>query len=111
MEYRVASDHVGRPVVAEVHDGDTFRLALVVEQESGLLYAPWLRLAGCDAPELYEDGGPEAAEWVRHTLSAAGAVGVTLGGWSFARRVAEVRVDGQSLSHALIEAGHAVPSE
>lgn len=107
----MAGDHAGRPVLVECHDGDTFRLALVVEQESGLLYAPWLRLAGCDTPELYEDGGQEAAEWVAVRLTSARQVAVTLGGWSFARRVAEVRVDGESLSDALVKAGHAVPSE
>lgn len=95
----------GRPVVVDVHDGDTFRLVLDAGCETGIF--PWLRLAGVQAPELGKPGAAEAAAWTAGQLTEARAVLVTVQGRSFARWVAAVQLDGRDLAADMIEAGHA----
>lgn len=110
MKYRVANDHSGTPILLDVRDADTIQLLIVIEEQAGLLYAPWLRLAGCDAPESGSPEADAATEWTITALRSARTVRVELHGWSFARRVGEVWFDGVSLSKELIESGHAVRS-
>lgn len=102
--YPVMTGADGRPVILDVHDGDTVRLLLDAGCETGLW--PWLRLAGVSCPELRSPGGPEAAVFTRDTLAAATKINATLTGRSFARWVAIVICDGASLSRTLIDAGH-----
>lgn len=97
------------PVIVDIHDGDTFRLVLVIESEAGVGIWPWLRLDGCDAFELNEPGGEEAHAWTIAFLAKASHIDVTLFGWSFDRRVARVIADNVDMTQAIIAAGHAVP--
>lgn len=107
----VLTDHADRPVVVECYDADTFRLAIILEAEGGLIYAPWLRLAGVDAPELYQSGGGAAREWAVSRLTEARRITVRLHGWSFDRRVADVHVDETCLATDMVAAGHATRYE
>lgn len=108
-EYPVRVDDDGRPIVVELHDGDTFRLLLDAGCETGLF--PWLRLAGVNCPEL-RDGpaGPAAAAFTAGCLRSATSIDVVVSGRSFNRWVAQVFVDGADLAAVLIEAGHGAPS-
>ncbi|HVM19791.1 MAG TPA: hypothetical protein VM307_07510 [Egibacteraceae bacterium] len=95
----------GRPIVVQLHDGDTFRLLLDAGCETGMF--PWLRVAGADCPELGEPGGAEAAAFTAATLRDAGRIVVHVSGRSFNRWLARVVVDGRDLAGRLIDAGHA----
>ena len=99
----------GEPALVDVHDGDTFRMVLICDEEGGAGIWPWLRLAGVDAFELNKPGGSEAQAWSVNYLSFAQSILVELGGWSFDRRVARVWCDGEDMSQAIVAAGHAVP--
>lgn len=103
--YPVRTDITGRPVVIEVHDGDTYRLLLDSGCDGGLF--PALRLSRAGAPELDEPGGPEATEWARNTLTNAASITVTVHGRSFERWVAAITVDGRDLADEMVAAGHA----
>lgn len=98
----------GEAAVLDVHDGDTFRMVLVLDPEGGTGIWPWLRLDGCDAAELNKPGGPAAQQWAVDFLGGARLIEVELGGWSFDRRVARVWVNGEDMTQAMISAGHAV---
>lgn len=97
------------PAIVDIHDGDTMRMVLVCDSVSGVGIWPWLRLSGCDAPELGTEAGAAAQQWMVTTLSKARQIEVELAGWSFDRRVAKVWVDGHDLTTLIIGAGHAVP--
>jgi endonuclease YncB( thermonuclease family) len=102
--YDVVLNVDGRPVVVDVHDGDTFTLLLDTADEVGFL--PALRVRGLYCPELGRDGGLAAWLFVAQLLAAARAIRVTLRGRSFARYVADVVVDGVPLPDVVIAAGH-----
>ena len=105
--YPVLHGPDGRPIVVDLHDGDTVRLLLAL----GLAVSafPWLRLGGVSAPELRAAGGPAARDYTAAALAAARDITVTVHGRSFARWLARVDVDGTDLADLLIEAGHGVP--
>jgi len=105
--YPVRTDHTGRPVVIEVHDGDTVRLLCDAGADAGLF--PKLRIAGVDCPELRAPGGREAREFTAQHLAAARSITVTIHYRSFDRWVATVLVDGLDFARVLIDAGHATP--
>lgn len=110
--YPVLKDTAGSPIVVEVHDGDTWRLALDCGLEQAAF--PWLRLRGANAPELSTGKpGTDARGWARDQLTAAEDIEVVVYSHerSFARWVAAVTVDGQDLAEAMIAAGHAVPEK
>lgn len=94
----------GRPVVLDVHDGDTFTLLLDSADEAGVF--PALRVKGLYCPELGETGGLAAWLFVARLLQDAREITVTTFGHSFARRVAQVVVDGVDLATTVIAAGH-----
>jgi hypothetical protein len=102
--YPVKTDHTGRPVVLDVHDGDTVKLLLDAGCDTGIW--PWLRLSGAGAPELTAPGGPEATEWMAEQLLGATEITVVVHGRSFARWLASIAVDGVELSDALVASGH-----
>lgn len=93
-----------RPVVIDVHDGDTFRLALDAGGDAAI--HPALRVKGLYCPELGEDGGLMAWLFTANTLAAAKDIKVTIFSRSFARWVAQVVVDGVDLAQVVIAAGH-----
>ena len=102
--YDVLRNVDGRPVVLDVHDGDTFTLALSAFDEASV--HPALRVKGLYCPELGKPGGLAAWLFVAQLLQDARDVQVTLFGWSFARRIAKVVVDGVDIAHTVIAAGH-----
>jgi endonuclease YncB( thermonuclease family) len=105
--YPVRTDHTGRPIIVEEHDADTFRLCLDAGCETGLW--PWLRLKGCDAPELDTPEGVAARDYMHGLLTGATKIRARLHGRSFARWVATVWIDGTDAAELLIAAGMAVP--
>jgi hypothetical protein len=102
--YDVLRNVDGRPVILDVHDGDTFTLALSAYDEASV--HPALRVKGLYCPELGKPGGLAAWLYVATLLQNARDVEVTLFGWSFARRVARVMVDGVDIATTVIAAGH-----
>lgn len=107
--YPVQTDQDGLPIVVDVHDGDTFRLAIDLGLDTGTW--PPIRLAGADAPELRDPDGLRARDFTRRALTDADAVTVAPIGRSFERVVAFVRVNGQDLAQLLIGAGLATPED
>lgn len=104
--YPVLTGLDGKPIVVDVHDGDTVRLLLDCGIEGGAF--PWLRVAGVSCPELRKPGGDEATAYTVGVLTAAKQIKVHVTGRSFARWVAQVVVDGRDLADDLIAAGHGV---
>ena len=102
--YDVLKNVDGRPVVLDVHDGDTFVLALDAGGDGAL--HPALRVKGLYCPELGQDGGLAAWLYVAQLLRNAQNIQVTLFGRSFARFVAQVIVDGVDIAQIVIAAGH-----
>lgn len=102
--FKVLKNVDGRPVVLDVHDGDTFTLALEAADEAGVF--PALRVKGLYCPELGKDGGLAAWLFVANLLQNARDITVTTFGLSFARRVATVIVDGVDIAQTVIAAGH-----
>jgi len=97
----------GRPVVIELHDGDTARLLLDLGMEAAAF--PWLRFRGVDAPELNTPEGKWVAAFTAEVLVNARDITVSVHGRSFGRWVATVIVDGRDIADVLIEAGHGRP--
>lgn len=102
--YTVLKSVDGRPIVLDVHDGDTFTLLLDAAEEAGV--HPALRVKGLFCPELGEDGGLAAWLFVAQLLHNASDIRVTTFGRSFARFVAQVVVDGVDIAQTVIAAGH-----
>lgn len=102
--YTVLKNVDGRPVILDVHDGDTFTLSLSSSEESAV--HPALRVKGLYCPELGQTGGLAAWLFVAQMLQNAREITVTTFGLSFARRVAQVIVDGVDLAQTVIAAGH-----
>lgn len=98
----------GRPLVVDVHDGDSVRLVLDAGCDAAV--HPWLRVKGVYCPELRQPGGPEARAFTVATLAAATEVRVTTFGRSFARWVADISVDGHNLADLIVAAGHGTTS-
>lgn len=94
----------GRPIVVDVHDGDTVRLALDLGLEVAAF--PWLRVVGLSCPELRDPAGPAAREYTARVLAAAAEIAVAVHGRSFARWLGRVVVDGSDLADVVIAAGH-----
>lgn len=91
--FDVLTDHAGRPIIVEVHDGDTFRVCLDVGFETAAF--PWLRLDGYNAPELREPDGPAARDALLGILTKARGITVTTRKnqpRSFARYIADTAV-------------------
>lgn len=53
--------------IIDVHDGDTVRVRADVGFD--FIARKWIRFKDVDAPELDEDGGPEAKEFLIKTLN------------------------------------------
>lgn len=102
--FNVLKNVDGVPVILDIHDGDTFALLLDAADEVG--HHPALRVRGLYCPELGKDGGLAAWLFVAQTLRAAKDITVTVHGRSFARFVAQVRVDNRDLAEIVIAAGH-----
>jgi endonuclease YncB( thermonuclease family) len=102
--YNVLKNVDGRPVILDVHDGDTFVALLDASEEAGV--HPALRVKGLYCPELGKDGGLAAWLFVAQLLQNARDIRVTTFGRSFARFVALVVVDGVDLAQTVIAAGH-----
>lgn len=90
------------------HDGDTVTLALDHGRypTSKSITEVDLRIRNLWCPELSEAGGAEAAAFVRATMLAAKRIVAQTYKGSFARTVADVWVDGQSLAELVVAAGH-----
>lgn len=102
--YPVLRDHTGHPIVIDVHDGDTIRLALNAGLETAA--HPRLRVRGLYCPELSQPGGVEARAYTTQVLTDAAGIVVHVHGRSFGRWVAQVMVDGADLAGLVITAGH-----
>lgn len=102
--YDVLKNVDGRPVIIDIHDGDTFTLMLDSAEEVGAF--PALRVRGLFCPELGQTGGLAAWLFVAQLLRNASEIKVTTFGRSFARFVAEVIVDGVNIAQTVIAAGH-----
>jgi len=86
-------DYVRRVTVVDVIDGDTFRCD--VDLGFYVRVRMSCRLAGLNAPELAEPGGPEAREALREMLSRGTTRVQSVRADKFAGRFdAEVMVDG-----------------
>ena len=82
--------------VKKVIDGDTLQL------RNGKLY----RLAGVNAPELGQRGGPKAREALRRITPPGATVGIGAKGKSYGRTVAQVTRKGRSVNDALRRKGY-----
>lgn len=102
--YPVLKDAAGKPIVVDVHDGDTVRLVLDGGCETSM--HPALRVKGLYCPELNETGGIAATVFTASVLDQAHDIRVTIFGRSFARWVALIEVDGVDLAKTVIAAGY-----
>ena len=104
-----APKHVYPATVARVVDGDTVRL--VVDVGFRMRYEDNFRLAGINAPELREEAGKAARDFLRELLPEGQAVTVeTAKAGKYGRWLAKVflRSETSSVNTALLAAGHAV---
>ena len=83
-----------RRTVIKVIDGDTFIVNRMVDGTNKI------RLANVDAPELYQYGGRQSANALKH-LIAGRQVTLTLVGRSYDRVVADVRVRRKSVNRSM----------
>lgn len=94
-----------RPV--RVVDGDSLILDLDLGFYQWRLGRPY-RLGRINAPELREEGGPEAQAALAGIVSSARAITVaTAKSDSFDRWICEVVADGVNVSDELVRTGHA----
>lgn len=100
--------YVRKATFVSNHDGDTVTLALDHGRfpTSRAVTEAELRIKDLFCPELSEAGGAEAAEFTRNTLASAQRIVVQTYKGSFARTVADVWVDGESLADRVVAAGH-----
>lgn len=99
-----------RAVIRHVHDGDTVRA------DVDLGWNVWrknesLRLAGIAAPELAEDGGATAREYLRLLLPVGREVTIRTErdrDDKYGRMLATIYAPG-NVNDALLRTGHAVP--
>lgn len=98
--------YVYRAAPVRVIDGDTY----VMTVDLGFYVSARLtiRLNGVNCPELREVGGPEAKAFVEGVMAGAGQV--LLRSYkdrqTFARWVADIWIDGTSLSDIIVNGGH-----
>lgn len=90
--------------VVAVTDGDTFRLRIHLGFDVSVTAA--IRLAGVDAPERFTPAGRRAAAAVTAKLTSGQITVVPTGARSFARWIAHVSVNGESLADWLRKEGH-----
>lgn len=83
--------------VKSVHDGDTLTLA----------DGRKIRLWGVDAPELKQQGGPEAKDWLQQRLAQGGWTVTVRTQDRYQRFVAELPTATGSINQDLVAAGHA----
>lgn len=88
-------------VVSRVHDGDT----LSVRCGSGKLVK--VRLARIDAPELRQEAGPESLRALTELVEGREVVLRSRAVDRYQRTVADLEVEGEDLSEALVRAGWA----
>ncbi len=107
-EFTALRDHTGLVMVLDVHDGDTFTLALSSPEmrETRLAAHPPIRLLGIDCPELRENGGRAAREATLLYVTAARQARVRQHARSFERLVCEVVTEAGSLVDHLRAGGH-----
>lgn len=80
-------------------DGDTIKFAFLIEERG--------RLAGINARELHEPGGPEAKAFLAKTLPS-GPVQATIGPDKYGRVLVDIVLpDGKKLSAYMVERGFA----
>lgn len=101
--FNVLKDVDDKPIVLDLHDGDTVQLMLDAADEVG--HHPQLRVRGLYCPELGEPGGLAPRVFTAQTIRNAQVITATVHGRSFARFVATVMVDGRNLADIVIAAG------
>jgi endonuclease YncB( thermonuclease family) len=99
-----------RAVVDRVIDGDTFVSCVDVGLECYPFVA--IRLFGCDAPEMEDEGGEAAREYLEEMLPPGSPIVIRTQGRSFARTferwVASVLAhDGLDVATEMVRSGHA----
>lgn len=109
-----APAYIYRARCERVIDGDTLvaRIDLGFEVSASIP----IRLHGVNAPEHDKPGGPEATDFLRRLVAPTPSadenppllIQTFKDERSFARWVADIWVDGKSLSQAVIDAGHGV---
>ncbi len=100
--------YIYRAVVTRVIDGDTYITRIDLGFRASLEIS--LRLHGVDCPEMPTDEGKAATAFVRALLTNSPVLVQTYRDQrTFARWVADVWIDGQSLAEVLVAAGHAKP--
>jgi hypothetical protein len=99
----VLTDVDERPIIIDLHDGDTVQLMLDVADEVG--HHPALRVRGLYCPELGQPGGLVSRVFTAQTIRNAKHITATVHGRSFARFLAIVMVDGVNLADIVIGAG------
>jgi endonuclease YncB( thermonuclease family) len=88
--------------VERVIDGDS-----LVFKPDGDAPALEVRLAGIDAPEGCQAGGPEAREYLQEAVHDKPATLVTQGKDSYGRTLGRLTVDGLLINERLVAEGHA----
>jgi hypothetical protein len=101
--FTVLTDVDDKPIVLDLHDGDTVQLMLDAADEVG--HHPALRVRGLYCPELGKPGGLVSRVFTAQTIRNAKHITATVHGRSFARFVATVTVDGVNLADIVIGAG------
>lgn len=99
--------------VTSVHDGDSFTCDTHLGR-GFWIHSDKLRLAGLNAPELHDDGGREAGDWLRTRLDGKAVVVQTIGRdqtGKYGRLIATVWIQAggewTNVNQELIDAGHA----
>ena len=88
-------------IVTRVSDGDSLRVEIGTENER-------IRLFGIDAPEIGQEFGTEARDFVRERTAGRTVNVERIGSDSYGREVAIVRIpDGRSLNTELVRQGYA----
>lgn len=101
--FDVLTDVDDRPIILDLHDGDTVELLLDAADEVG--HHPALRVRGLYCPELGQPGGLVSRIFTAQTIRNAKHITAIVHGRSFARFVAIVVVDGVNLADLVIAAG------
>lgn len=103
---RITREHWRHPV----YDGDSLRIDIDLGLSTWKLNEP-IRLYGIDCPELHEEGGEEARDYVRSLLSEGDEIVVRTykdRTGKYGRYLADVYLeDGTHLNEHLIEKGYA----
>lgn len=117
--------------VSEIHDGDTIAVDVVLAHPTGrypgdkdlgfgvhrtrtgiVLEAMWVRLYGCNAPELATPAGKDALAYLLTLVKVGDPVTLLSYGWDkYGGRIdGTIQLhDGRDLTAVMIAAGHAAP--